>query len=232
MPGAPDCFPSSHDALPAGSTPCGWVARPPTHPPSPYPLHVSPGPRSAVVTYADDRALREAFYRAFNGRAGAGATDNTPVIDRMLALRRESAQLLGFQHFADYSMATKASGGVGVVASWWAAEWERHRGRALVSSLLMLATVRVAHVAVATKEQRALSTRIPPLTPPERTSVTIPLPPLCIPADGDGRDRAAAAGGDARGGAPRRTARDGRAARVCSQPGGGRRAAVVRPPGR
>lgn len=60
-----------------------------------------------MITYAKNRALREEMYRAYNNRASAGATDNTPVIERLLALRRESARLLGFDNFAEYSMATK-----------------------------------------------------------------------------------------------------------------------------
>lgn len=51
-----------------------------------------------VMTFADDRALRETLYRANNTRA----TDlNPPLIREVLALRREKAKLLGFAHFAD-----------------------------------------------------------------------------------------------------------------------------------
>lgn len=60
-----------------------------------------------MITYAKSRALREELYRAYSNRASSGAGDNTPVIERMLALRRESAQLLGFDSYAEYSMATK-----------------------------------------------------------------------------------------------------------------------------
>lgn len=55
----------------------------------------------AVLTYADDRSLRESIWRAYNTRAVSGETDNRPVIARILELRRERASLLGFRNFAD-----------------------------------------------------------------------------------------------------------------------------------
>ncbi|MEO7063178.1 MAG: M3 family metallopeptidase [Dokdonella sp.] len=66
----------------------------------------------AVLTYADDRALRERVYRAYQTRASdqgptAGAFDNSARIEKILALRHEAAQLLGFSDAADESLATK-----------------------------------------------------------------------------------------------------------------------------
>ena len=58
----------------------------------------------AVMTYADDAALREQMYRAFNARATAGDHDNRPILARMLELRREKAKLLGFETFADLAV--------------------------------------------------------------------------------------------------------------------------------
>ena len=54
-----------------------------------------------VLTYADDRTLRETLYRASNTRATSGAHDNRPLIGKVIALRQEKAKLLGFAHFAD-----------------------------------------------------------------------------------------------------------------------------------
>ncbi|GAB3509139.1 M3 family metallopeptidase [Pseudoxanthomonas daejeonensis] len=63
-----------------------------------------------VQAYGDDRALREALYRA-NGlrasEAGPAELDNSALIDRILALRAELAGLLGFASYAEYSLATK-----------------------------------------------------------------------------------------------------------------------------
>jgi len=63
-----------------------------------------------VQAYADDRALREALYRANGVRAsesGPAELDNSGLIDRILALRAELAALLGFADYAEYSLATK-----------------------------------------------------------------------------------------------------------------------------
>lgn len=65
-----------------------------------------------VMTYADSSALREEMYRAFTTRASelgpnAGEFDNSEVITEILQLRYEQAQLLGFDHYAQLSLATK-----------------------------------------------------------------------------------------------------------------------------
>ncbi|MNV05712.1 Oligopeptidase A [compost metagenome] len=63
-----------------------------------------------VLTYADSRALREQLYRASAVRAsefGDAALDNSGNIDRILAVRNELAALLGFDNYAEYSIATK-----------------------------------------------------------------------------------------------------------------------------
>lgn len=67
---------------------------------------------SAVMTYAEDRALREEMYEAYITRASdqgpnANTYDNTPLIQEILALRHEKAQLLGFNNYAELSLATK-----------------------------------------------------------------------------------------------------------------------------
>lgn len=65
-----------------------------------------------VMTYADDRALRFELYHAFSTRASdqgphAGQWDNHDNMERILALRHELAQLLGFANYAERSLATK-----------------------------------------------------------------------------------------------------------------------------
>lgn len=66
----------------------------------------------AVMTYADDRALRQELYTAYSTRASdqgpnAGQFDNTPVMLEILDLRQELAQLLGYANYAELSLATK-----------------------------------------------------------------------------------------------------------------------------
>ncbi|GJM06676.1 MAG: oligopeptidase A [marine bacterium B5-7] len=65
----------------------------------------------AVMSYADNRDLRETIYRAFSTRASDLADnpewDNTALMDEILSCRHQLAQLVGFEHYADYSLATK-----------------------------------------------------------------------------------------------------------------------------
>ncbi|MDF7679736.1 oligopeptidase A [Enterobacteriaceae bacterium ESL0689] len=66
----------------------------------------------SVITYCDNQALREEMYYAYSTRASdqgpnAGQWDNTPVMEEILALRHELAQLLGFDNYASKSLVTK-----------------------------------------------------------------------------------------------------------------------------
>ncbi len=61
----------------------------------------------AVVTHAEDRALRQALYRAYATRASEGDFDNTPLMTEILTLRDEEARLLGFASYAELSLQTK-----------------------------------------------------------------------------------------------------------------------------
>ncbi|GHD32667.1 M3 family metallopeptidase [Halioglobus pacificus] len=69
----------------------------------------------AVMTYCENAELREQMYTAFSTRASnqgphAGRWDNSPVIEEILNLRLEIAQLVGFANYAEYSLATKMAG--------------------------------------------------------------------------------------------------------------------------
>ena len=66
----------------------------------------------AVMTYADNAALRETMYSAYCTRASdqgptAGQFDNSAIIEETLALKHELAQLLDFSNAAEESLATK-----------------------------------------------------------------------------------------------------------------------------
>ena len=71
----------------------------------------------AVIMYADKRALREEIYTAYVTRASAAGKkadnssaaewDNSAIIAETLALRHELAKLLGFNNYAERSLATK-----------------------------------------------------------------------------------------------------------------------------
>ena len=65
-----------------------------------------------IMTHADSAALREEMYRAYTSRASEqgpnpGQWDDTEIINETLALRQELAKLLGFDNYADYSLASK-----------------------------------------------------------------------------------------------------------------------------
>ncbi len=66
----------------------------------------------AVITYADNRELRQETYQAYCTRASdqgpnAGKWDNTDIIYQTLKKKLEAAQILGFANHAEKSLATK-----------------------------------------------------------------------------------------------------------------------------
>ncbi len=64
----------------------------------------------AVMTFANDRDLRKQMYSAWNSRATGirdEKWDNAPIIEQTIKLRTEKAALLGFDSYADYSIANK-----------------------------------------------------------------------------------------------------------------------------
>lgn len=77
---------------------------------------------NAILTFAENRDLRARVYQAYGTRASdqgphAGQFDNSQRIARILELRHEAAQLLGFADPVQWSLATKmASDGGAVLA--------------------------------------------------------------------------------------------------------------------
>jgi oligopeptidase A len=65
----------------------------------------------AVMRHADNRKLREQMYRAWVTRGSEHGEqpdwDNSAHIESIMALRHEAAKLVGFDSYADYSLATK-----------------------------------------------------------------------------------------------------------------------------
>ena len=64
-----------------------------------------------VLTYADDRELRETVYRAYNARASEladdGQYDNAAIIEETMRLRARQAEILGYADYAALSVADK-----------------------------------------------------------------------------------------------------------------------------
>lgn len=76
---------------------------------------------ASVLSFAHDRSLREEVYEAYATRASelgptAGKYDNRSIMRSILELRSEKAHLLGFQNFAELSLATKMANDVGEVS--------------------------------------------------------------------------------------------------------------------
>ena len=73
----------------------------------------------AVMKHAEHRSLRETFYHAWSTRGSdEGASpdwDNSDNIQTILALRYEASRLVGFDNYAEYSLATKMAGSTGEV---------------------------------------------------------------------------------------------------------------------
>ena len=78
----------------------------------------------AVMTYADNRDLRETLYRAYVTRASEFDThtnakgeslNNADIMKQILQLREQKAQLLGFTNYAEVSLSTKMADNVAEV---------------------------------------------------------------------------------------------------------------------
>lgn len=88
---------NSHDGTPTPSTPDE----------GPWKITLDIPSFLPFMEHCRNADLRETVYRAFISRASQGDLDNTPLIDRILKLRQEKAALLGYDTYADLSLATK-----------------------------------------------------------------------------------------------------------------------------
>ncbi len=75
-------------------------------------LRLDPPTYQTVLAHAESTALREKYYQAWVTRASdqgphGGRWDNGPLIEKILTLRHEASQLVGFKTFAEFSLATK-----------------------------------------------------------------------------------------------------------------------------
>jgi len=81
-----------------------------------------------VMQHSRNRPLREKLYHSFISRASMGELDNTPLINRILELRKEKAKLLGFGSYAELSLSRKMADDVDTVETMLetlrAASWE------------------------------------------------------------------------------------------------------------
>jgi oligopeptidase A len=67
------------------------------------------------MKHSKNRPVREALCRARCTRASEGPLDNAPLVARLLALRQELAELLGYGSYAEVSLAQKSAPSVAAV---------------------------------------------------------------------------------------------------------------------
>jgi len=63
-----------------------------------------------ILKYAKDRSLREEIHSAYVGRCRDGELDNRSVIARVLRLRDELAEILGYDNFPDFKLQDRMAG--------------------------------------------------------------------------------------------------------------------------
>ncbi|WP_009545075.1 M3 family metallopeptidase [Crocosphaera subtropica] len=67
------------------------------------------------MKYSTQRDLRKKVYKAFISRASSGELDNNPLIKRILELRKQQAEILGYNTYAEVSLARKMAPSVEAV---------------------------------------------------------------------------------------------------------------------
>ena len=65
--------------------------------------------------YSIRRDQREKLYKAYISRADSGNWDNKLIIPEILQLRRELANIIGYETYADFSLASKMASNTNVV---------------------------------------------------------------------------------------------------------------------
>lgn len=92
---------------------------------------LSPSLTEPFLTFSARRDLRETVWRqrALRG-AHDGANDNRPIAARIMALRQEQAQLLGYANYADYELADRMAGNTPAVLDLLGQAWEPAKAKA------------------------------------------------------------------------------------------------------
>lgn len=70
---------------------------------------------SPFLKYSQRRDLREQVYRGYISRASSGEWNNFPLIERILELKKQKANILGFNSFAELSLKSKMAPNVEAV---------------------------------------------------------------------------------------------------------------------
>ena len=106
-------------------------------------LSLSPSLTEPFLSFSARRDLRETVWRARSLRgAHEGATDNRPVAARIMALRQEQAQLLGYANYADYEMVDRMAGSTAAVLNLLGQAWEPAKAKAEEGRVMLTAMAR------------------------------------------------------------------------------------------
>ena len=94
-------------------------------------VNLSPSLTEPFLTFSARRDLRETVWRERSLRgAHEGANDNRPIAARIMALRQEQAQLLGYASYADYELADRMAGNTAAVLDLLGKAWEPAKAKA------------------------------------------------------------------------------------------------------
>ncbi|WP_076072743.1 M3 family metallopeptidase [Sphingomonas montana] len=99
-----------------------------------YRFTLDRGDFETVTTFATDRVLRETMWRGFTQRCDGGAHDNNPLVAEIVALRRESAALLGHATYADYKLADSMAASPDAAHALLMRLWEPARAKAITET--------------------------------------------------------------------------------------------------
>ncbi len=103
-------------------------------------LTLSPSLTEPFLSFSARRDLRETVWRARALRgAHEGATDNRPVAARIMALRQEQAQLLGYANYADYELVDRMAGNTAAVLKLLNQAWGPAKAKAQEDRLALTA---------------------------------------------------------------------------------------------
>jgi len=94
---------------------------------APYAVTLSRSEVESFLQFAEDRALRETLFQAFNARG----KDNTNVIAETAALRQEKARLLGYDSFAAFKLDDSMAKAPAAARALLEAVWISARAQAL-----------------------------------------------------------------------------------------------------
>jgi peptidyl-dipeptidase Dcp len=97
-----------------------------------YAFGLDRGEVEAFLTFSERRDLRETVWRAFTGRCDGDGFDNNPLIAEIVALRLESARLLGFASYADFKLANSMARTPDAAAALMERVWAPAKAHAMV----------------------------------------------------------------------------------------------------